>query len=76
MNKFNRRQFLKSSLISAASFGRIDRLEAIRSCASVGVRAAGASDGAAGIAGATGRIWPGWVRRNPSLFMISSGVAG
>ena len=47
------------SLISAASFGRIDRLEAIRSSASVGARAAGAMAGAAGIAGATGRIWSG-----------------
>src|SRR3954447_1805345 len=64
------------SLISAASFGRIDRLEAIRNCASVGTLAAAAADGAVGIADAVGMIWPGWVRRNPSLFMISIGVAG
>src|ERR1700710_110776 len=62
------------SLISAASFGRIDRLEAIRNCASVGALAAGASDGAEAIAGAAGMAWPGRVRRNPSLFMISNGV--
>src|SRR6185437_3753093 len=64
------------SLISAASFGRIDRLEAIRNCASVGALTGTASRGAVAIAGATGTIWAGCERRSPSLLMISAGVAG
>ena len=64
------------SLISAASFGRIARLDAIRSSASVGVLAAGGSAGAAAIVAASGRGSPGCGERSPSLAMISTGVAG
>jgi hypothetical protein len=65
------------SLISAASFGRIARLDAIRNCASVGCTfSGGAPAGAVAIAVATGRECPGCGRRSPSLSMISAGVAG
>jgi hypothetical protein len=64
------------SLISAASLGRIDKFDAIRNCASVGVLTGGASGAGVGIADATGTIWLGEERRNPSLFKISAGVAG
>ena len=64
------------SLISAASLGRIARVDAIRNCASVGGFTVGALVGAAAIAAASGKIWPGGERRSPSLSMISAGVAG
>ena len=63
------------SLISAASFGRIESVDAILNCASVSCGfSGGAPTGAVAIAAATGSGWCG--RRSPSLSMISAGVPG
>ena len=64
------------SLISAASFGCIDRFDAIRICASVGGLTVGAAAGLAGISSATGTRRPGCCGFSPSRFRTSGGVAG
>ena len=62
------------SLISAASFGCIDRFDAIRICASVGGLTVGAAAGSAGISSASGTRRPGLCGFSPSLLRTSGGV--
>ena len=65
------------SLISAASFGCIDRLEAIRNSASVGALIGGAAgEGGAAISAAAGMRCPDDAGLSPSFFNTSIGVPG
>ena len=63
------------SLISAASFGCIDRLDAIRNCASLSGLTGGADRGA-GNSSANGARWSGPAGFNPSCLRTSTGVPG
>ena len=64
------------SLISAASFGCIDRFDDDRrNCAALGGSTGGAAEGG-GISRARGAFPSGLERRSPNLFRTSTGVPG
>jgi hypothetical protein len=64
------------SMISAASFGCIDKFDAIRSSASVGILIGGTSDGEKGIPEAGGTRGSEAAGLSPSFLRTSIGVPG